>query len=110
MASYRAAHRRPRAAAASAVSPDVVVMNHGSHTLISSCRCGRLCASRGINLLIADDVGLGKAVEAGLVARELLLRRRIDFIVIAAPASMTVQWKDALEAKPPAPRGSMGEA
>ncbi len=36
-----------------------------------------------VNLLIADDVGLGKTVEAGLVARELLLRRRIDFIVIA---------------------------
>lgn len=34
-----------------------------------------------VNLLIADDVGLGKTVEAGLVARELLLRRRIDFIV-----------------------------
>jgi hypothetical protein len=36
--------------------------------------------------LIADDVGLGKTVEAGLVARELLLRRRIDFIVASASA------------------------
>jgi hypothetical protein len=44
-----------------------------------------------VNLLIADDVGLGKTVEAGLVARELLLRRRIDFIVIAAPPAMTIQ-------------------
>ena len=52
-----------------------------------------------VNLLIADDVGLGKTVEAGLVARELLLRRRIDFIVIAAPATMTAQWRDELEAK-----------
>jgi SNF2 family DNA or RNA helicase len=52
-----------------------------------------------VNLLIADDVGLGKTVEAGLVARELLLRRRIDLIVIAAPASMTQQWKDELESK-----------
>src|ERR1700726_698107 len=52
-----------------------------------------------VNLLIADDVGLGKTVEAGLVARELLLRRRIDFIVIAAPPTMTIQWKDELEAK-----------
>jgi len=42
---------------------------------------------------------LGKTVEAGLVARELLLRRRIDFIVIAAPPEMTIQWKDELEAK-----------
>jgi ERCC4-related helicase len=52
-----------------------------------------------VNLLIADDVGLGKTVEAGLVARELLLRRRIDFIVIAAPPAMTIQWKDEFEAK-----------
>jgi hypothetical protein len=34
-----------------------------------------------------------------LVARELLLRRRIDFIVIAAPPAMTIQWKDELESK-----------
>ncbi len=52
-----------------------------------------------VNLLIADDVGFGKTIEAGLVARELLLRRRIDYIVISAPASMTVQWKDELENK-----------
>ncbi len=52
-----------------------------------------------VNLLIADDVGLGKTVEAGLIARELLLRRRIDFIVIAAPPTMTAQWRDELEAK-----------
>ena len=29
-----------------------------------------------VNLFIADDVGLGKTIEAGLIARELLLRRR----------------------------------
>jgi hypothetical protein len=52
-----------------------------------------------VNLLIADDVGLGKTVEAGLFVRELLLRRRIDYIVISAPAAMTVQWKDELESK-----------
>ena len=52
-----------------------------------------------VNLLIADDVGLGKTVEAGLVARELLLRRRIDYIVISAPAAMTAQWKGELESK-----------
>ena len=43
-----------------------------------------------VNLLIADDVGLGKTVEAGLVVRELLLRRRIDLIVISPPPAMLV--------------------
>ncbi|MBI5162753.1 MAG: ATP-dependent helicase [Magnetospirillum sp.] len=52
-----------------------------------------------VNLLIADDVGLGKTIEAGLVLRELLLRRRIDFALVAAPPSMTLQWQDELEAK-----------
>ena len=31
--------------------------------------------------------------------RELVLRRRIDFTVVAAPPSMTLQWQDELEAK-----------
>jgi superfamily II DNA/RNA helicase len=50
-----------------------------------------------VNLFIADDVGLGKTIEAGLIARELLLRRRITNIVVAAPPSMLAQWKDELE-------------
>jgi SNF2 family DNA or RNA helicase len=52
-----------------------------------------------VNLLIADDVGLGKTIEAGLILRELLLRRRIDFLVVAAPPSMLGQWKDELETR-----------
>ena len=52
-----------------------------------------------VNLLIADDVGAGKTVEAGLVLRELLLRRRVDFVLVAAPAGMIRQWQDELETK-----------
>ena len=52
-----------------------------------------------VNLLIADDVGAGKTVEAGLVMREMILRRRIDFVVVAAPAGMVGQWRDELEMK-----------
>lgn len=52
-----------------------------------------------VNLLIADDVGLGKTVEAGLVLREMLLRRRVDYVVVSAPAAMTGQWQDELAQK-----------
>ena len=52
-----------------------------------------------VNLLIADDVGAGKTVEAGLVLREMLLRRRVDYVVVCAPAGMVRQWQDELEAK-----------
>lgn len=50
-----------------------------------------------VNLFIADDVGLGKTIEAGLIASELLLRRRVRDIVVACPPSMLFQWKDELE-------------
>lgn len=36
------------------------------------------------NVFIADDVGLGTTVEAGVIAQELLLRQRVDFILIVA--------------------------
>ena len=52
-----------------------------------------------VNLFIADDVGLGKTIEAGLISRELLLRRRIDRIVIACPPAMLDQWQDEMEAR-----------
>lgn len=52
-----------------------------------------------VNLFIADDVGLGKTIEAGLIARELLLRRRIDTIVVVAPPSMLTQWQEELETR-----------
>lgn len=52
-----------------------------------------------VNLFIADDVGLGKTIEAGLIARELLLRRKAREIVIATPPSMLLQWREEMEAR-----------
>lgn len=52
-----------------------------------------------VNLFIADDVGLGKTIEAGLIARELLLRKRAKEIVVSAPPSMLQQWKEELEVR-----------
>ena len=50
-----------------------------------------------VNLFIADDTGLGKTIEAGLIARELLLRRKAKTIVVGAPPSVLEQWKGELE-------------
>jgi superfamily II DNA or RNA helicase len=52
-----------------------------------------------VNLFIADDVGLGKTIEAGLIARELLLRKKIREIVVCCPPSMLYQWQDELDAR-----------
>lgn len=50
-----------------------------------------------VNLFIADDVGLGKTIEAGLILRELLLRQKVKRVVVAAPPSVVPQWRDELE-------------
>jgi len=50
-----------------------------------------------VNLFIADDTGLGKTIEAGLIARELLLRKKAKTIVVAAPPSVLEQWKGEME-------------
>lgn len=52
-----------------------------------------------VNLFIADDVGLGKTIEAGLIARELLLRKKVREIIVSCPPSMLLQWQDELEAR-----------
>ena len=52
-----------------------------------------------VNLLLADDVGLGKTIEAGLVAQELLLRHRARRIMIVCPAGLTVKWRDEMAEK-----------
>ena len=50
-----------------------------------------------VNLFIADDVGLGKTIEAGLILRELLMRQKVRRVVVACPPSVELQWKDELE-------------
>ena len=52
-----------------------------------------------VNLLIADDVGLGKTIEAGLVMQELILRHRARSILIVCPSSIQVQWKEEMRDK-----------
>jgi Superfamily II DNA/RNA helicases, SNF2 family len=49
-----------------------------------------------VRLLIADDVGLGKTVEAGLVLKELLVRGRARRVLVLAPAHLLSQWQEAL--------------
>jgi superfamily II DNA or RNA helicase len=52
-----------------------------------------------VNLLIADDVGLGKTIEAGLVIQELLLRHRVRTVLIICPASLQLKWQDEMQEK-----------
>lgn len=52
-----------------------------------------------VRLLIADSVGIGKTIEAGLIARELLDRGDIDRIAVLCPPHLVPQWCDELRIK-----------
>jgi superfamily II DNA or RNA helicase len=52
-----------------------------------------------VNLLIADDVGLGKTIEAGLVVQEMILRHRVRSVLIVCPSSLQIQWQEEMRDK-----------
>ena len=52
-----------------------------------------------LRLLIADDVGIGKTIEASLVARELLDRGEINRLAVLCPPQLAEQWQSELREK-----------
>ncbi|MEK4141516.1 SNF2-related protein [Paenibacillus sp. FSL L8-0333] len=49
--------------------------------------------------ILADEVGLGKTIEAGLVLKEYLVRGLVSKVLILVPASLVLQWVRELNAK-----------
>jgi SNF2 family DNA or RNA helicase len=66
--------------------------HHQVANLITFCR--RLPVT-----LLADDVGLGKTISAGLVASELIARARVSRILIVCPKLLGPQWQSELQTK-----------
>ena len=62
---------------------------HVAHTILTS---------GNLNWMIADDVGLGKTIEVGLVVSALMARRYRRFLFVV-PAGLTRQWKEELRDK-----------
>jgi superfamily II DNA or RNA helicase len=52
-----------------------------------------------VRLLIADDVGIGKTIEAGLILRELIDRGEADRLAVLCPPHLVEQWTGELKAK-----------
>jgi superfamily II DNA or RNA helicase len=50
-------------------------------------------------VLLADEVGLGKTVEAGMVLKEYMLRGMVERVLVLVPASLVGQWREELETK-----------
>ena len=49
--------------------------------------------------ILADEVGLGKTIEAGLILKELVMRGLVRRVLILTPPALTVQWRDEMDAK-----------
>ncbi|CBL44290.1 Superfamily II DNA/RNA helicases, SNF2 family [gamma proteobacterium HdN1] len=52
-----------------------------------------------VRLLIADDVGIGKTIEAGLIVRELMDRGEIARLAVLCPPHLVEQWQSELETR-----------
>lgn len=59
----------------------------------------RLSEEHFPRIILADEVGLGKTIEAGIYIKEMMARNLSERIVIIVPASLVQQWKFELENK-----------
>ena len=53
----------------------------------------------GCRAILADEVGLGKTIEAGIVIKEMVLRGLVRSVLILTPASLTFQWAAEMREK-----------
>lgn len=57
----------------------------------------KLLESGRLRLLIADEVGLGKTIEAGLLWTELDARRQANRVLVVCPSGLVAKWKDEMD-------------
>jgi superfamily II DNA or RNA helicase len=89
-------HARPDDSAACLSSPFHAAIQTEDYQLYPLLKA---MAMPRISLLISDDVGLGKTIEAGLILSELIQRRRIRRVLVICPATLRYQWQKELETK-----------
>lgn len=74
------------------VESKVIPLPHQLHAL------SRALSGDRVRFLLADEVGLGKTIEAGLIMRELKLRGLVERILVVAPAGLATQWVSEMRA------------
>ncbi len=75
---------------------DELAVEHYDHQIQAALRALR--DMRG-HALLADEVGLGKTIEAGIVMKELIVRGLVRTVLVLTPASLTEQWREELSVK-----------
>lgn len=59
----------------------------------------RAVYSNDIRYILADEVGLGKTIEAGLIIKELKVRGLIKRILVVCPTGLVTQWHEEMKSK-----------
>jgi SNF2 family DNA or RNA helicase len=59
----------------------------------------RALSDNNIRYILADEVGLGKTIEAGMIIKELKLRGLIKRILIVCPTGLVTQWEQEMARK-----------
>ncbi len=75
------------------LSADLIPLPHQLRAL------QRALSGQRLRYLLADEVGLGKTIEAGLILRELKLRGRVKRTLIVAPKGIAPQWVVEMRAR-----------
>jgi superfamily II DNA or RNA helicase len=87
------AEAQAREVPASVVSADVTLLPHQLDPLLA------LLRGETSRVLVADEVGLGKTVQAVLIVRELRARGRAERVLVVTPAGLRDQWRSELRAR-----------
>ena len=77
----------------SKLSSGIIPLPHQLHVL------GRTLSNNNIRYILADEVGLGKTIEAGLIIKELKTRGLIKRILIVCPKGLVTQWNLEMQEK-----------
>src|SRR5258708_17216609 len=90
-AAARIADAMARDALVAPLEGTVTPLPHQLHAL------ARAMSNDRVRYLLADEVGLGKTVEAGLIFRELKIRGLVRRVLVVAPAGLVTQWVQELK-------------
>jgi superfamily II DNA or RNA helicase len=78
------------------MSLDMVNVQHMPH---QEATVRRVLGTMNGRAVLADEVGLGKTIEAGLIIKELVLRSLVKRVLILTPTTLREQWRGELEEK-----------
>ena len=77
----------------SSLSSGIIPLPHQRHVL------NRAMETNNIRYILADEVGLGKTIEAGMIIKELKTRGLVQRILVVCPAGLVTQWASAMQEK-----------